>query len=138
MLSYNADVIGVAIEGIGDDQGGGLGMLIPATTNIYEATSLGLRAKVELPNGYVRIELADVSGQLAVWCMNYDTGEYMKLVDSQSSPTREFPISAWRRIAGCNPDNSMPSVQAKTTSSSPGSATLRFRYWNPDGGLFIV
>nr|MCR5751006.1 hypothetical protein [Kiritimatiellia bacterium] len=114
----------------GDD----LGSLMVATTNIWQGATMTLVTKVGLPDGYVHVELADVSGEFTVWCCNPETGGYVKLVDSQSSPTTEIPMSAWRRFTGRTWGDGIPYLPVHVTSSSPGTAKLRLRYWNYEGG----
>ena len=81
-----------------------LGLVMETTTNIWHGASMSLVAKVGLPDGYVHVELADASGEFTVWCCNPDTYEFVKLVDSQDSPTMEIPMSAWRRFAVAHND----------------------------------
>ena len=112
------------------------GLLMAATTNLYSASSLCLSTKVKLPDGTVHLELSDATGEFAVWCMDHGSGEYVKLLDSRTSPTRDMPISAWRSIAGVS-ESGVPEVPVWITSSSPGSAKLLLRYWSQEGGLFM-
>ncbi len=136
-LQYDMTVFGVAIEDVSSSLGASysdLGLVMETTTNVWQGASMSLVTKVGLPDGYVHVELADVSGEFAVWCLNPNTYECVKLVDSEMSPMVEIPMSAWRIFAGETTPTRIPTVWAYVTSSSPGRATLRFRYWNIEGG----
>ena len=140
-LQYDFTVFGVAIEdcmsSVAGSAGADLGLLMATTTNLWEGASMSLVANVLLPDGYVHIELADASGEFEVWGLNHETYEYEKIVDSQSSPTRDFPISAWRRFTGRTWSRHAPVLPVYVVSPTPGRATLRFRYWNVQCGLMV-
>ena len=140
-LQYDFTVFGVAIEdcmsSVAGSAGADLGLLMATTTNLWEGASMSLVANVLLPDGYVHIEIADASGEFEVWGLNHETYEYEKIVDSQSSPTRDFPISAWRRFTGRTWSRHTPVLPVYVVSPKPGRATLRFRYWNVVYGLMV-
>ena len=109
-----------------------LGFPMTVCTNRWDAPELELVSNVKLPTGSMRIELANATGQFAVWCRAGDG--WRKLADTGAAGN--FPMHAWKAVllgAGCEDFHELP---VRITSSSPGSARLVFRYWNVIGGAF--
>ncbi len=145
---FNATVLGVAIKSGRDvdledyDNLSGrsntkLGFPVTVSTNIDYNACLKLETNVKLSKGNVRLELCDSSGQFTIWYYNSDSGTYKKLLDSQTMPTKNISVNAWRTLMKRAGVGDSSELYIYITSATPGSVTLRFRYWAIIDGQFV-
>ncbi|MBR2838415.1 MAG: hypothetical protein IKE55_06520, partial [Kiritimatiellae bacterium] len=113
------------------------GFPMTVCTNDWRAPELELVTNVRLPSGTVHLEFAGATAPFALWYRRRGESEYRKLLDSETCPTKDIPISAWRRVVAGVAAGRPASVPVLVTSSAPGTVRLVLRYWTADGGAFV-
>ena len=127
---------GVPLERYNElDQSFGFPMSV--CTNVDVAPQLGFVANVKLPDGDFHLELADATGQFAVWYRDNVAMRCRKLLDTESTTVKNFPMDYWKvlmRRATYGSDAVLPII---ITSASTGTVDLVFRYWNVVDGKLV-
>lgn len=141
---YDKTVLGVAVKG---DNGVDLaaynalnsdfGYPMTVCTNVWNAPSIKLVTNVKLPDGKIHLELADATGQFTVWYLDRRTWEYRKLLDTDATPVKDLSMAYWKGLMKRATYGESAELPIYITSSSPGSVSLKFRYWNTIGDEFV-
>ena len=136
-------VLGVAIRSYGipldtyNELNQSFGFPMSVCTNVNIAPELGFVANVKLPDGDFRIELADASGQFAVWYRDNASMRDCKLLDTESTPVKDFPMDYWKALMRRAASGSDAVLPISITSASTGTVNLVFRYWNVVDGKLV-
>ena len=129
-------VLGVAIKGHQFDLvpynalNPDFGYPMTVCTNVSNAVQMRLVTNVKLPDGHVRLQLANASGQFTVWYPDYHGGTYRKLLDTSSTRVKNLSMAYWKALMRRATNGDTPELPIYITSSTPGTVTLKFRYWN--------
>ena len=139
-LDRRYTVFGVGLSGAGSVDLAALNVLAPAFglpvavgTNA-PAENLRLDFKVKLPDGRVRLSLADATGAFRLLFRSPYDGGWHTLVDSVTQPFRDMSAAEWRRLFGRREGASF-SAPVAVVASSAGHCDLSFRYWRGVGSF---
>ena len=141
---HNKTVLGVAIKG---DYGVDLaaynalnssfGYPMTVCTNLWDAPSVRLVTNVKLPDGKVHLELANATGQFTFWYYDHRTWEYRKLLDTDTATIKDISMAYWKALMRRASYGESSDLPIYITSSSTGTVSLVFRYWNVIDGKFV-
>ena len=139
-LEFAKTVLGVGIKGASDaykEIEAMPGCTITVGTNITYQAQLRLVTNVGLPNGNVQLKLSDVSGKFTIWYIDSRTGDFNKLLDSESATVKNISFASWKNLLRRVADAGTAELPIFVASSQAGSAKLIFRYWNLIEGKFV-
>jgi len=141
---HDKTVLGVAIRGqdgvdLADYNAlsGDFGYPMTVCTNLLEAPSMSLATNVRLPNGNVHLELADATGQFALWYYDNTTWDYRRLLDTATCPVKDLSMAYWKVLMRRASYGDTSELPIRITSSAIGTVSLVFRYWNVIDGKFV-
>ncbi len=115
-----------------------LGIVRDVCNDVEKAITVGLVASVNLDDGYFRLAIEDLEGDVELWIPSrmgdYEMLPAQKLLDSQR-PERYFKLSKLKAIF--ERYGSGDHINLAVLSSSPGSFTLVFEYAHEKDGAYI-
>ena len=139
-LEYAKTVLGVGIKGASDacnELEGAPNCTVTVCTNMPDLSQLRLVTNIGLPNGNVQLKLSNVSGKFAIWYIDSQSGDFRKLLDSESATVKNISFVAWKNLLRRAADAGSAELPIFVTSSQTGSARLIFRYWNLIEGKLV-
>ena len=116
------------------------GMPVVINTNLNNAAEIKLCTDVNLPDGIVRLAFENAKARMQLW-MTYTVGDYyghekhIKILDSETCPSREFRIQEWRSLVGKATYNRETTL--KLLAYGCGSAKLFFGYAGGKDGKYL-
>lgn len=116
------------------------GMPVVINTNLNNAAEIKLCTDVNLPDGIVRLSFENAKARMQLW-MTYTVGDYyghekrIKILDSETCPSREFTIQEWRSLVGKATYNRETTL--KLLAYGCGSAKLFFGYAGGKDGKYL-
>ncbi len=116
------------------------GMPVVINTNLNNAAEIKLCTDVNLPDGIVRLAFENAKPRMQLW-MTYAPGDYyghekhIKILDSETCPSREFTIQEWRSLVGKATYNRETTL--KLLAYGCGSAKLFFGYAGGKDGKYL-
>ena len=146
--TFDGTVLGVAFE---SEQGRApmseynrrsvsFGYPVAISTNIEYAGSICMRTDVLLTNGFVRLSLEDVHGDIALWLPEWwdNNGAWHKeelLLQGGVVSSRHMEIGRWRNIMRryC----ATRKIALKVTSSRPSKCKVRFEFASSSGSAYV-
>ncbi len=143
--TYSKTVLGVAITG-GEDVNlktmntlnPRVGYVMNVCTNKHDATILELVTNVKLPGGYIHLELKDATAPFQIWYFDYnDARDYRPLLNTTDMQTKDLTMEKWKLLMRRGSDGESANLPIYITSSTTGSVSLVFRYWNVINGALV-
>lgn len=116
------------------------GMPVVINTNLNNAAEIKLCTDVNLSDGIVRLAFENAKARMQLW-MTYTVGDYyghekhIKILDSETCPSREFRIQEWRSLVGKATYNRETTL--KLLAYGCGSAKLFFGYAGGKDGKYL-
>jgi len=112
------------------------GYPVAICTNLYNASSLAFRTDVFLTNGFVRISMENVSGDIALWLPGWwDKHDVWHppeaLLQSSGTRVRNMTLRRWRNIM--RRYGGSRSLLAKVISSRPSRCKVKFEFAASNG-----
>ena len=111
------------------------GLPLTVSTNLSTAAQLRLVTNIGLPTGNIHLSFGNTTGTFTAWYRDSATGEYRKLLDSATQPTKNLSLSQWRALTRSARGSTTAALPIYITSSQAGSTRILFRYWDSSNGF---
>ena len=111
------------------------GLPLTVSTNLSTAAQLRLVTNIGLPTGNIHLSFGNTTGTFTAWYRDSATGEYRKLLDSATQPTKNLSLSQWRALTMSARGSTTAALPIYITSSQAGSTRILFRYWDSTNGF---
>ncbi len=117
---------------VGEYDYNGIGWMSPDRAE--SGVDLSLDCNVGLSGGKIRLEFVNAEGQFQLWYPRAGDGVWECLIDTESHPSIEMSLAAWRSMMNIATTGS---VDVRVFANSVGQTTLKWSYACRSGGEVV-